>query len=209
MNRFIQDKIPVADSEATMVHRQGSGKTSFDTRSDNIFLVGLRGSGKSTLGKLLARRLGMTFVDTDEMVVQKNGHSIPEIVASESWEAFRRLESDVLQEVCNEKGQVVATGGGIILAPDNLKRIQQSGTTFYLMTRIPTLLQRLTSSTARQDRPPLSDLPLEQELIQCNIQRGPLYMCAATHILHTDGVIEDSLADALEKLGLTDTPYSE
>ncbi|GAB6058853.1 shikimate kinase AroL [Desulfonatronum parangueonense] len=211
MSRFIQDKISIADSGATMVHRQDSGKKTMvlDPRTENIFLVGLRGSGKSTLGKLLAQRLGLTFVDTDEMVTRKAGRTIADIVASEGWEAFRRLESAVLQEVCHEKGQVIATGGGIVLDPDNLKRIQQSGTTFYLMAKIPTLLQRLASSAAQQDRPPLSDLPLEQELTQCNIQRGPLYMCAATHILHADDALEQSLADALEKLGIPDSPDSK
>ncbi len=204
MSRFIQKKIQVANPGATMVHHHDPNQQAkvFNPLEENVFLVGLRASGKSTLGQELAQRLGMRFVDTDEVITRAAERCIAEIVTSHGWEEFRRLETEALQNICADTGQVVATGGGIVLAPENLKLLQHSGTTFYLMAEIPTLLKRLTSSGSDPQRPPLSDLPLEQELIRSNAQRGPLYMCAATHILRTEEFLEKTLEDALEKLGV-------
>ena len=201
MSRFIQNTVLVGDPGARMVHAPGT-RNVFDAQSTNIFLVGLRASGKSTLGKLLAERLEMPFMDTDALVVDKAGRSIADIVAADGWDAFRGLESEVLREVCAGRGQVVATGGGIVLAPENQKLIQQSGTTFFLMAEISTLLGRLNKAPNRTHRPPLSDLTPEQELIQSNIQRGPIYMNLADHILRSEDSLENTLQDALDKLGV-------
>ncbi|WP_158269759.1 shikimate kinase [Desulfonatronum sp. SC1] len=201
MNRFIQNTIQVGDPDTRMVHTPGTRKV-FDSQSTNIFLVGLRASGKSTLGKLLAQRLEMRFMDTDALVVDKSGRSIADIVASDGWDAFRGLESEVLQEICAQRGQVVATGGGIVLALKNQELIQQSGTTFYLMTEISTLLGRLNAAPNPDHRPPLSGLTPEQELIQSNIQRSPIYMNLADHILRSEDSLENTLRDALDKLNV-------
>ncbi|WP_051822826.1 shikimate kinase [Desulfonatronum thiodismutans] len=201
MSRFIQNTIQVGDPELRMVHDKGARKKAvFDPQATNIFLVGLRASGKSTLGKPLAQRLDMRFVDTDVLVLDKAGRSIADIVAANGWDAFRGLESEVLREVCARRGQVVATGGGMILAAENQKLIQQSGTTFFLMADISTLLGRLNAAPDTDHRPPLTNLTPEQELIQSNIQRGPIYMNLADHILHTEDSLEHTLRDALDKL---------
>ncbi|SMP76576.1 shikimate kinase [Desulfonatronum zhilinae] len=201
MNRFIQNTVQVGDPDARMVHAPETRKRDvFDPQSTNIFLVGLRASGKSTLGKLLAERLEMRFVDTDALVVDKAGRSIADIVAEDGWDTFRVLESEALREVCARRGQVVATGGGIVLAPDNQELIQQSGTTFYLMAEISTLLGRLNAAPTPDHRPPLSGLTPEQELIQSNIQRSPIYMNLADHILRSEDSLENTLRDALDKL---------
>ena len=203
MSRFIQNTIQVGDPEVRMVHGQGARKNAtFDPQATNIFLVGLRASGKSTLGKLLAQHLDMRFVDTDALVVDKAGQSIANIVAADGWDAFRGLESEVLREVCARRGQVVATGGGVVLALENQKLIQQSGTTFFLMAEIPTLLRRLNAAPDTAQRPPLTGLTPEQELVQSNIQRGPVYMNLADHILRTEDSLEHTLQDALDKLGV-------
>jgi shikimate kinase len=201
MSRFIQHTIQVGDPEVRMVHDQGARKHSvFEPQATNIFLVGLRASGKSTLGKLLAQRLDMRFVDTDVLVLEKAGRSIADIVAEDGWDAFRSLESEVLREVCARRGQVVATGGGIVLAPENQKLIQQSGMTFFLMVEISTLLGRLNAAPGTSHRPPLSGLTPEQELIQSNVQRSPIYMNLANHILRSEGSLKNTLRDALDKL---------
>lgn len=204
MTRFIQKKIQVADAGATMVHHHEapSRPDVFNPATENIFLVGLRGSGKTTLGKLLAQRLDLPFVDTDETVVQAAGRSIARIVDDLGWDGFRNLETQALQKVCAEKGQVVATGGGIVLAPENQQLLRQSGTTLYLMAEIPTLLRRLATSPEPEQRPALSDLPLEREIAQSSARRGPLYLCVASHILHTEAPLEKLLEEALDKLGL-------
>ena len=207
MSQFIQKQAHLRNPEAVTVHQHGSRTAgAFVPDQTNIFLVGLRASGKSTLGQGLARHLEMEFVDTDEMVVGKDGRSIAEIVQTDGWQAFRNLESEALRDVCSRRGQVVATGGGIILDPENQRLIQASGTTFYLMAEIPTLLARLSTAPGTAHRPPLSNRPLEQELIQSNSQRGPIYMNLADHILRTEGLVDDILRDALEKLGVTPSP---
>lgn len=204
MNRFIQNTVSVANPDTTMVHQRSTPDKAkaFDPLQMNIFLVGLRASGKTTLGRRLAKRLGMRFVDTDEQVASQAGRDIAGIVATDGWEAFRRLESEILKRVCAERGQVVATGGGIVLAPENQRLIRESGTTFYLMAEIATLLRRLNADPATAQRPPLSGLPLDQELIQTNMQRGPLYMSLADHILRTEDTLKNIGRDALDKLGV-------
>lgn len=203
MNRFIQNTVQVGDPDARMVHAPETRKRDvFDPQATNLFLVGLRASGKSTLGKLLAERLEMRFMDTDALVVDKAGRNIADIVAADGWDAFRSLESEILREVCARRGQVVATGGGIVLAPENQELIQRSGTTFFLMAETSTLLGRLNAAPGTEQRPPLSGLAPEQELIQSNIQRGPIYMNLADHILRTEDSLENTLRDALDKLGV-------
>lgn len=204
MSRFIRKQAHLTNPDAVTVRQQGSRTAGvFAPGQTHIFLVGLRASGKSTLGRRLARHLEMDFVDTDDLVVSRAGRSIAEIVQTDGWEAFRILESEALRDVCSRRGHVVATGGGIILDPDNQRLIQESGTTFYLMAEIPTLLARLSAAPGTDDqRPRLTDSPLEQELIQSNSQRGPIYMNLADHILRTEGHVDDTLRDALEKLGV-------
>lgn len=210
MSRFIQNTVQVGNPDARIAHAPETRKRDvFNPQATNIFLVGLRAGGKSTLGKLLAERLAMRFVDTDALVVDKAGQSIADIVAADGWDAFRGLESEVLREVCARQGQVVATGGGIILATENQELIRQSGTTFFLMAEISTLLQRLKAVPDLDNRPPLSGLTPEQELVQSNIQRGPIYMTLADHILRAEDSLDAVLQDALEKLGVRDFTKTE
>ncbi|WP_052813032.1 shikimate kinase [Desulfonatronum thioautotrophicum] len=203
MSRFIRKTVGVANSDAVRIHQHGQHEAeTFAGRETNIFLVGLRASGKSTLGRLLAQRLEMRFVDTDELVVERAGQSIDALVLANGWEDFRRLESEALRDVCAQSGQVVATGGGIVLDSENQHLIQRSGITFYLMAEIPTLLSRLTAAAETPHRPALSTLPPREELIQSNAQRGPIYMNLANHILRTEDSLESTLQDALIKLGI-------
>src|SRR5690349_5397855 len=84
-----------------------------------ISLIGMPGGGKSTVGRQLARRLGVDFIDTDAVIEQRAGISIPELFARDGEPAFRAIETDVLQTVARERQGVLATGGGIVLAPAN------------------------------------------------------------------------------------------
>lgn len=203
MSRFIRSKVEVANPDATMVREHGAlqARPCFDPKASNIFLVGLRGSGKTTLGRLLAERLEMAFVDTDEEVVRRAGQDIAAIVASQGWEGFRRLEAQTLQRICAGKGQVVATGGGVVMDPDNRELLDTFGVTFYLMADIPILAQRLAKDPNTGQRPALSDLALAQELGQCSRERGPMYMCVANHVLRAEKAPHILVEEVLEKLG--------
>ncbi|HDQ41355.1 MAG TPA: shikimate kinase AroL [Desulfonatronum sp.] len=202
MSKFIRNKVKIANPDARMVRAHGVPRDGarFDPRKANIFLVGLRGSGKTTLGRLLAERLDVMFVDTDEMVVRQAGKDIASIVASQGWAGFRSSEKDTLREICTRKGQVVATGGGIVLEPSN-RALLESGLVFYLMAEIPTLEERLAKNPLPAQRPALSEASLVQELRHCLYERGPLYMCTANHVLHAEKKPAVLVEEILEKLG--------
>ena len=92
----------------------------------NLFLIGYRCTGKSTVGKLLAEKLSRSFVDTDSLLVAQQQMSIKEIVGAHGWEGFRQMEYLILKNICTLDGQVVATGGGSILNDDNVILMQKS-----------------------------------------------------------------------------------
>jgi shikimate kinase len=173
----------------------------FDPQEANIFLVGLRGSGKTTLGRLVAERLALLFVDTDDVIVQQAGESIAKIVSKQGWDVFRSMEKEVLRDVCSRRGQVVATGGGVVLDSGNRELLETSGVVFYLMADIATLTQRLAQDPKTDQRPALSGLAMAQELVQCLFEREPLYMRIANHVLRAEKAPAFLVEEVLEKLG--------
>jgi shikimate kinase len=98
----------------------------------NVILVGFMGAGKSTVGRLLARRLGRCFVETDAMITAREGCSIPEIFEARGEPYFRQLESDVLEALADKRDHVVATGGGFPCEPGVMERLLQLGTVVWL-----------------------------------------------------------------------------
>jgi shikimate kinase len=98
----------------------------------NVILVGFMGAGKSTVGRLLARRLGRCFVETDAMITAREGRSIPEIFADRGESHFRQLEAEVLEALTDKRGHVVATGGGFPCEPGVMDRLLQLGTVVWL-----------------------------------------------------------------------------
>ena len=105
----------------------------------NIVFVGMPGSGKTTLSNMIAKELGRTVVDTDDMIVKKEGRSIPEIFAAEGEEYFRRVESECVKEACRMEGKVIATGGGAILSYRNREEIMHNGLVIWLRSPIERL----------------------------------------------------------------------
>ncbi|MFW6152202.1 MAG: shikimate kinase [Verrucomicrobiota bacterium] len=115
----------------------------------NIVLVGFMGTGKTAVGKMLATDLDMTFVDMDEAIVKKNGKSIPEIFAQDGEERFRQLERQLCVELSGESGMVIATGGGIVLNPLNIRDFSESGLVICLKASPETILKRVETDTNR------------------------------------------------------------
>src|SRR5215813_4674574 len=101
----------------------------------NVFLVGMMGAGKTTLGKALARRMGQEFVDTDRLLVERTGVPVTTIFEIEGEEGFRKREGALLREVAARPGCVVATGGGAVLAAENRRAMREAGTVVYLRAR--------------------------------------------------------------------------
>ncbi len=115
----------------------------------NIYLIGFMGAGKSTIGKLLARRLKRGFCDTDELVEARAGRPITAIFAQEGETRFRALERQVIEELSQKNGQVVALGGGAPLREENWQTISSTGTTIYLRADPGILFRRLEEEGSR------------------------------------------------------------
>lgn len=129
-----------------------------------LFLIGYMGCGKSTLGRKIARRLKMDFVDTDHLVEDREGASTADIFHYEGEEHFRRMEREVLDElIAGGSPQVVSTGGGLPTWTDNMERMNEAGITIYLK-RSPEQIARRMSPYGRQKRPRLRGLS-DEELV--------------------------------------------
>ncbi len=117
-------------------------------RRRNVVLTGFMGTGKSTVGRLLAARLGYRFVDTDELIVAQDGRSIPTIFAEEGEAAFREMETAVSRQLAQKKGLVIATGGRLMLDPSNAA-LMSDGHIFCLMASPEVILIRVASGGGR------------------------------------------------------------
>jgi len=161
-------------------------------RAENVVLIGLMGSGKSTVGRLVARRLGFTFADTDHMIVNRAGCSIPEIFAREGEAGFRQRESAVLRELLGSKHHVIATGGGIITQPVNLPLLRHLGFITWLEAGTDLLVRRTSSNN---DRPLLrGEEPPRVKLERLIQERGPIYKSLADLRVQTDDLTQEESA---------------
>ncbi|MBD0316123.1 MAG: shikimate kinase [Nitrospiraceae bacterium] len=150
----------------------------------NIVLIGYRGTGKSTVGRVLAGRLGRQLMSTDAEVVKRAGQTIPEIVAQHGWEHFRDLESQVCQDLAGHEGLVIDTGGGAILRPENVEALRKTGTLVWLTASVPTITRRIGGDT---QRPSLTGVKSFVDEIKDVLQdRWPKYQAAAHHVVSTD-----------------------
>ena len=158
-----------------------------------ITLTGFMGSGKTTVGKVLADFLGCPFMDLDDLVVKKAGKSIPDIFAQDGEPAFRQLEAQVLRKTVEkyaESTAVLALGGGAILAPASAALLHEKTVCIYLRATLDTLLARLAGETAGR---PLADASLADRLAS----REPIYEETAHVIIDTDGLSPDEVADEI------------
>lgn len=150
---------------------------------DNIFLIGPMGAGKSTIGRRLARKLKLKFLDSDQAIENRTGARIALIFEIEGEEGFRKRESEIIEELTKQTGVVLATGGGVVLNPSNRQKLAERGLVVYLRTGLDQLLKR----TARDTKRPLlnTDNPRERikELLNT---RTPLYEEIADLIVDTD-----------------------
>ena len=145
----------------------------------NIYLVGLMGAGKTTIGRQIAKRLGWQFRDSDHEIVERTGVSIPTIFEIEGEEGFRRREAQTISELTSGSESVVATGGGVVMNPENRKRLHDTGWVVYLNVPPAILFER-----TRHDRNrPLLRVPDPLgKLEELHALRDPLYREAA-HIV--------------------------
>lgn len=170
----------------------------------NIALLGFMAAGKSSVGACLAKRLQWALVDLDQVLVQREGRTIPQIFAEEGEEGFRRRESELLREVVVGERQVIACGGGVVLRRENRQRLRERCWVVLLWAQPETLLQRLLQDPT--PRPVLGIGAGEQEpetlrrrLEEVLQQREPLYRAAADEVLFTDDREPEELAEELHR----------
>ena len=149
----------------------------------NIFLIGLMGTGKTTVGRQLARKLKMNFYDSDRVIEERTGVDIPLIFEKEGEAGFRKREVDIIDELTQRQGIILATGGGAVLDAENRNHLINRGTVFYLKSNLNTLIERTSKDKSR----PLlqADEPVEIILKRLLEERGPLYEETADYIIET------------------------
>lgn len=158
-----------------------------------ISLCGFMGSGKTTVGRILADALGCPFLDLDELIVNKAGKSIPDIFAEDGEAAFRQLEARLLKQTVEKYGEgtaVLSLGGGAVLTPTSAALLQEKTVCIYLRATLDTLLGRLAGETAGR---PLADDAMAERLAA----REPLYEKTAHVTIDTDGLSPEEVSDEI------------
>jgi shikimate kinase len=164
----------------------------------NVVLIGFRGTGKSAVGSRLAERCGLAFYDTDEIVVLRSGQSITDMVAMRGWAFFREREKDIVRELSGSDGLVIATGGGVVLDPENISLLKQKGILIRLVADADTVIGRIeTDMDNDQQRPTLTGRALADEAAAVMAERDPLYRKAADLSVDTAG---KSLEDVVDEI---------
>ncbi|MCL0101745.1 3-dehydroquinate synthase [Dehalococcoidia bacterium] len=163
-----------------------------------IYLIGFSYTGKSAVGRVLARELGWKFFDTDTSITRRVGREISDIFSEDGESSFRQLESEVLREIAKSDGIVVATGGGVVVNPENLSLMAESGIVMCLEAKPDTLVRRMQDAqqrnASRKVRPLLGgDNPLEK--ITALKGERQLAYAAADWTVHTDGLELQEVVD--------------
>jgi shikimate kinase len=159
------------------------------SRFENIYLVGLMGAGKTTIGRQLAKALKLPFYDSDKAIEESTGVDIPTIFEFEGEEGFRDREQKMLQQLTKMDGIVLATGGGAILREENRKLLKENGFIVYLQCSVDRILER----TRRDAQRPLLNTDNPRERIEALFtQREPLYLSCADYKIDT-GVLQSKV----------------
>lgn len=153
-----------------------------NNQNNNIYLVGLMGSGKTTVGKLLSKQLRRPFYDTDHEIVRRTGVTIPMIFEVEGEAGFRKREEQMIAELTQLDGVILATGGGAVISPANREQLKQHGTVVYLRGTVDELWQRTRHD---RNRPLLQTQDPKARLRELYAQRDPLYREIADVIVDT------------------------
>lgn len=161
----------------------------------NLVLIGYRGTGKSTVAKLLAAELGWQTVSTDALIIERAQQAIPDIVAQDGWDHFRDLETEVCAALKEQDHLVIDTGGGIILRTKNIEALKPNGLVFWLTATVSTITRRISHDT---QRPSLTGgKTFIEEIHDVLTERTPKYQAAADHVIATDHASPEDIASQI------------
>lgn len=165
----------------------------------NIFLIGSRGSGKTTVGRVLAKRLNWSFIDIDQMIIESTGCSIRQTFALEGEQGFRQRERDACLRVKKVDEHVVSLGGGTVCVPENYTSLKRSGRFVWLRTPAAIAWSRIQQDPqGKSNRPDLTPTGGLSELEALLVEREPKYEAAAHHIVDTVSDTPEQIAEAIE-----------
>jgi len=163
----------------------------------SLFLIGMRGAGKTTLGARLAARLGVPFLDSDRLLEEQSGLGVAELFRTRGEGAFRALERELLLELAPRPGQLLATGGGCVLDPEVRAGLRRHGHVVWLTAPLAVLAARVRAGAPR---PSLTGADPADELAAVLAVREPLYRACAHTTLDTSRLAPDEVTDVLEQL---------
>jgi len=167
------------------------------TIEGNIFFVGLMGAGKTTIGKLLARKLKKTFYDTDHEIEKKLGVKIAVIFELEGEEGFRKRETQMIDELTKKKDIILATGGGAVLSEKNRTLLKERGRVIYLNAKPQSLAKRMAYD---KNRPLLQEGNMLETLSLLHKERHPLYLSLASFVVDTGQQNTQAVLNKIESL---------
>lgn len=167
----------------------------------NIVLIGYRGVGKSTIGKQLAGRMGMDFMDTDELIVERAGKTIREIFEQGGEPLFRDLESAVIDDLVETHNAVIAAGGGVVLRKANIEKLRANGRIVWLQAPAQVLWERISAdAVTAANRPNLTAAGGLEEILRLLQIRAPLYASAADIALDVTNMHPDQVVRYLAEM---------
>ena len=174
----------------------------------NIFLIGFRCSGKTSVGELLADGIGWSFIDTDEELVKDRGLSITDFVDKEGWDAFRQMERTIIQRVSDLDSHVVATGGGAVDDMKNVEHMKRKGVLVWLKADSDAIKKRMLQDKSTGDfRPALTYKEAVDEIEEMLSLRNPHYEKAMDVAVDTNFLDVDEICEKILK-NLNDLGYS-
>jgi shikimate kinase len=164
----------------------------------NIVLIGFRGTGKSTVGKLLANRLKRDFIDTDEYIERTTGKTIKDIFEKEGEESFRKIEVETIAKLSKIDNKIIAAGGGVVLKDENVKNLKSNGF-LILLEATPEIIHDRISQDEKtsQQRPSLTNKKSFDEIKYLLDKRQPLYENAANYTINTSYVSSEDIVEEI------------
>jgi shikimate kinase len=164
-------------------------------KKKNIVLIGFMGTGKTTVGKILAKKLGMNFVDVDELIEKTAGLKISAVFARFGEAYFRDIETEIIKSITKDSSQVIATGGGAVLRDENLNALKSNGVVFCLTASEELIFDRIKDNN---ERPLLQVENPKEKIKELLAKRMPRYMMA-DFIINTDGLTQEEVSEKIIK----------